>query len=242
MLKAIELRREHGFTGLTMAKSDEYVTNSSGQKLHVRSLWPNSTPCKGIIFMMHGYSAHCNRPPYNYYAKQVNGAGFAVILIDLHGHGYSEGMRALIENPVSLLDDVFCVIRAVYSQVGHLDIDPEKVKLERYARAIPFVIHGQSMSGGVALIASQYINDLKEKTGRGHPVLFGLGDEDNSHTIYPMEVICDLFLGCVATAPMIAVHTTPNIFSRALLDYVMAPVFGAYQVPNLVNSESNYDR
>ncbi len=48
-------------------------------------------------------------------------AGVVLATIDFHGHGYSEGMKAYVHDPLHLVDDAACFMRLLY--------DPERTDL-----------------------------------------------------------------------------------------------------------------
>lgn len=100
---------------LNLPKTTEFVYNERGQRLHVRTSWPASGSPQALVVLLHGYAAHINRPSYGYMQDRFNQRDIAVVGIDFHGHGHSEGMRALVGNYDFLVDDVLCVVDAVYS-------------------------------------------------------------------------------------------------------------------------------
>jgi hypothetical protein len=52
---------------LTQPKSREFVTNSRGQMLHVRTRQTSCEQPKGIVVFLHGLHAHCSRPHMDVY-------------------------------------------------------------------------------------------------------------------------------------------------------------------------------
>ncbi len=52
---------------------------------------PSSKAPSAIVYFVHGYGSHCNRPTYVVLFERLLALGVAVITIDLEGHGYSSG-------------------------------------------------------------------------------------------------------------------------------------------------------
>lgn len=62
------------------------------------------------------YIAHGNRPTYLHMVEECLLLNYALVCLDFHGHGYSEGTpRAYVDDFGHLLDDATCLIREVYS-------------------------------------------------------------------------------------------------------------------------------
>lgn len=139
---------------INLAQSEEYVTNSRGQQLHVRTSWPAYSKLRGLVIFLHGFGSHANRPLQRHLSQSFNSMGLAYAMFDFHGHGYSEGERALVYSPDDLVDDVLCLLKAIYAdeknekrRVAH------KYFLNNHAPSdIPFFLLGHSMGGGVAII------------------------------------------------------------------------------------------
>jgi len=114
-----------------LKKSDEFVMNSRGQKIAVRT-WPAVTPAatattggasqsqchRGVVVFVHGYCAHSNRPMQPECARQFTAAGYGYMTVDLHGHGYSDGLRAMVEDPWDLADDLLACVLALSGASG----------------------------------------------------------------------------------------------------------------------------
>ena len=60
----------------------------AGAKLHVTHWLPEGRP-KAVILLAHGYAEHAGR--YEYVAKRLTGAGYAIYAVDHWGHGQSDG-------------------------------------------------------------------------------------------------------------------------------------------------------
>lgn len=180
-----------------VTQSDEFTINSRGQRIHVRTNWPNTNPSAAVLFL-HGYGAHGNRPPIRYIAETMNRSNVAFISLDFHGHGYSEGTRGLVMHFDDLIDDVITTILALFSEqtgcVHH--------KLCR----IPFFLMGHSMGGGVAIAVEQMLQPtciLPTKYTK-HQALF-------NNTIVP------LFQGLFLVCPVVNVTNIPRIVTKVLL-------------------------
>lgn len=74
-----------------MEESTEFFYNARGQKLHVRSYWPENP--KAIVIFLHGFAGHANRPIHGPISTEMVQNDYAYLTFDFHGHGYSEGMH-----------------------------------------------------------------------------------------------------------------------------------------------------
>jgi len=190
---------------LNLPKSEENVINSRGEVLHVRTVWGDDcedflsgTPPKALLFCIHGVGGHTNRPTHHRMARAFSKIGIKLIAMDFHGHGYSENApgdltsghrRALVSDCMDLVDDLSCLLKAVYSDVGTNFITTTssaskssststtttttlvtttstiswKLKTQVGKESnIPFFLMGNSMGGAVALYASSILNKLKK--------------------------------------------------------------------------------
>lgn len=95
-------------------------------------LWePEET--QAVVCLVHGLGEHGGR--YAHVAEALNGAGYALLAIDLLGHGRSEGKRGHTPDYEHILADVACVL--------------EKGR-ERYGSR-PVYLYGHSMGGNLVL-------------------------------------------------------------------------------------------
>lgn len=184
-------------------RSPEFVFNSRGDKLHVRSFWPSDKP-KAVVIFLHGYSAHISRPHHLPIANQLNENGYAYICLDFHGHGYSEGLRGYVQDFTHLEDDVISLLFHLYRKK---DTDGQNVKydadvcyLHRRAYGCSFYLMGSSQGGSIAL---------------------RLGNRLYNNPTFPFSAH---FRGCILLSPLIRTHT-PSTFRRVLVDYTMVPLF-----------------
>ncbi len=66
--------------------------------------WEPETAAKGVICLIHGLGEHCGR--YRHWAERLTGAGYAMVSIDLRGHGKSGGQRGNAPSFDHLADDI----------------------------------------------------------------------------------------------------------------------------------------
>lgn len=141
-----------------LPNSLEYVTNSRGQKLHIRTYWPCEGSVKYIVVALHGHAGHSSRPTHAYIARELNAHNIAYVTLDFHGHGYSEGDRCRIVQYHDLIDDVMSLLSAIYMPT-HYPTDSIRIRIPSIAQQLPFFICGLSMGGATALAVSNTIRD-----------------------------------------------------------------------------------
>jgi alpha-beta hydrolase superfamily lysophospholipase len=95
--------------------------------------WRPAGEVRGVVCLIHGLGEHVGRYPH--VAAVLNQAGFAVIGLDLRGHGRSEGPRGFTPNYDAYLDDMEILLGEARS---------------RYPRA-PIVLYGHSLGGNLVL-------------------------------------------------------------------------------------------
>jgi alpha-beta hydrolase superfamily lysophospholipase len=132
--------------------------------------------------------AHANRPTYTHLVDECLKKNYALVCLDFHGHGYSEGTRAYVEEQCHLLDDATSIIRAVY----HPDLDLHECHFNEHPSGhhkhvhrnnskkvatqmstssaepvfglcknkVPFFVMGQSMGGAVSIRLGLYYQEL----------------------------------------------------------------------------------
>ncbi len=117
-----------------MASAETTIQGGRGN-LFLRRWDPDGEP-RFVVLLAHGYGEHAGR--YDYVAEALNGAGAVVYAADHHGHGRSDGERALIDDADALVADL-----------GRVDA------LAREANpGLPVVLIGHSMGG---MIATRFI-------------------------------------------------------------------------------------
>jgi len=97
---------------------------------------------------MHGYAGHCSRPTQGYLQEYFTKRGISFLSFDFHGHGRSQGVRGLVQQPEDLFDDALAVLLHFY---------------HKKLLTTPFFIMGHSMGGGVSILLSQLIHSNKSK-------------------------------------------------------------------------------
>lgn len=81
---------------LNFGKSEFFFSGVNSQKLFGR-IWKTDSPeVRGSIIGIHGYSEHSGC--YRAFARFLNQNGFHLFMLDLPGHGQSDGARGNIDN------------------------------------------------------------------------------------------------------------------------------------------------
>ena len=182
---------------------------------------------KAVVISLHGYSSHSSRPTQGYYASQFTGKGYAYVSLDLHGHGYSDGLKGLVTSADNLVDDVLSLLIALYSKVffefhGEETDSVRRFHLRNYAWNVPFFILGQSMGGSTAMCVGHYLgNALKQS------------DSDQR-----LLTIAKHFQGCILLCPAIVVKP-PSPFVMAILNNFVVPFFGSSSIPEFIQSTNS---
>lgn len=135
--------------------------------------------------------------------------GLAVFAVDLAGHGYSEGERAVISDFEEVITDLVVFAETLF-QAGEepatalAGIPPEALAP---VRTLPVVVTGISMGGMLALCVTQRLEQgpLKER-----------------------------LRGAVMLCPALAVDLPPAPV-QALLRWLVAPLFGKWQIPGFIH-------
>lgn len=127
----------------------------NGDRLHVRHWLPASTAtCKGTVFYIHGLNGHLNGLAS--IQKAIAQAGFAVLGLDIVGHGYSEGLRSYVEDFEDVFDSVLHFVGLVMGSLA--DDDESDLGLSdsilKLMRSKPYFFLGESMGGMLAMYVS----------------------------------------------------------------------------------------
>lgn len=64
---------------------DNFIVNKQGLWLFTHT-WHTTQKPQGVIYLIHGFGEHIFR--YEWFAQQMNNAGYTVIALDHQGHGY----------------------------------------------------------------------------------------------------------------------------------------------------------
>lgn len=189
-----------------ISRSEEYTMNNRQQKLHIRSIWP-TTSCKGVVFFMHGYGAHSNRPTLHYLGQLFSSNNYTLLSMDFHGHGYSEGERGLVVDPCHLIDDVLCVLLALYG------LHQNQSNIKRTIKGLPIFFMGHSMGGGIAIVVSHLLHCTS------------LTDSENTHLKTKLFLTYQDFLtkeitpnhrGTLLFCPVIQLSSAQSLVQRVL--------------------------
>lgn len=95
--------------------------------------WEPETSARAIVCLVHGLGEHSGR--YAHVAERLNRAGFALLSVDLRGHGKSDGARGHIASPDVYLD--------------HIDRLLEEARHQ--SQDSPLFLYGHSL-GGIAVL------------------------------------------------------------------------------------------
>ena len=107
-------------------------TGAQGRQIVVHTWLPEGTPRDQVV-IAHGYAEHAGR--YDAVARFLTARGFAVHALDHHGHGKSQGARAVIER---------------FAQAD-ADIDTLVDKVRTVSGLATVKLIGHSMGGSLAL-------------------------------------------------------------------------------------------
>lgn len=138
-------------------KTQAFFQAPSGHRLHLRILLPSddleARQVKAVIVHCHGLNSHVNGGHWaGEFLPRLAREGFAVFGVDIMGHGYSEGTRALIQDWHHVFADLEALAEAIF------DVGDEPVRAEVFnanmapeilgrLRQRPLFIHGASMGG-----------------------------------------------------------------------------------------------
>jgi alpha-beta hydrolase superfamily lysophospholipase len=99
---------------VNLPKTTNVFRTSRGVNLHFRYHLPvSSKKIESIVFLIHGYGGHSNSQRTLKIAENFSSFGRALFLLDLVGHGYSEGERALFTRHQDLVEDIYEFISVV---------------------------------------------------------------------------------------------------------------------------------
>jgi acylglycerol lipase len=89
------------------ARENGEIVGARGRRLHVEHWAPAAgapPSSKPAVVIVHGFGEHSGR--YEHVAQALAGVGRSTWVLDLAGHGHSEGRRAVVESVDDVLSDV----------------------------------------------------------------------------------------------------------------------------------------
>lgn len=125
----------------TLEFFNDYHTLPSGSKLWWQSMTPPLP--RAVVVFFHGFEDHCDFHSFNVaraYAEHLN---VASVLVDLPGHGRSDGISVLIRTWWSLIESVEHWIDRVAGDMARVSSAP--------GGRVPMFAYGGSMGGAVAI-------------------------------------------------------------------------------------------
>jgi pimeloyl-ACP methyl ester carboxylesterase len=239
----IQLVSKESVREINIPKTDEFVINNRGQRLHVRTSFPNQEiELKCIIFALHGFSVHINHPVHRIFAREFNNRGIGYITLDFYGHGFSagsvHGYRFMVESYEDLVDDCLSVISAAYAPAeepknGHSSSKTKsQFLLHNRSDSVPYFIMGQSMGGATALTTALELNFAKIfYASSGNQAEFV--NSRNKLVPYITPKMAQMFAGTILMCPAISLNA-PGFFVSFLLKAVFVPLFGQFYVPSVL--------
>jgi alpha-beta hydrolase superfamily lysophospholipase len=197
---------------INLPKEVNFAMSPNGHKLHFRSTWPKSSQShsipKGFILSLHGYASHSSRPIHEYLANQWSLRGYVYLVMDFHGHGYSEGVRGLVESAEDLINDALTVLFAHTVPIPFLDF-----KVEQTLKDLPFYIMGHSMGGGTAIILSHLMHSAANGNADNPNALFHTTFSTSNEASKSLLSVAPLFKGAILFCPVVDIGL--NWFVRA---------------------------
>ena len=95
--------------------TESWFGGAQGRRIFVRSWLPEGAPRDQVV-LAHGYAEHSGR--YDEVGRYLADRGFAVHALDHHGHGRSEGTRAVIERFAQADADIDALADRVRGESG----------------------------------------------------------------------------------------------------------------------------
>jgi len=154
---------EYGQSEFSSRRTDEndlFFKSSFGYWLFTRS-WPpaESKPPLALIFLYHGLGEHSGRTSYSALATSLTRQGFAVFVIDHHGHGKSDGARGYINDFRKTVKDCR----------DHI------VSIAENFPGVPRFVIGISFGGGIAMaLNAEFPKEVDGTVGVGAVTAFHL--------------------------------------------------------------------
>ncbi len=114
-----------------MTRGEDVLVARDGARLFVQS-WETSAPPRGVMCLVHGLGEHSGR--YRHFADDLTSSGYAVVALDLRGHGRSPGRRGHTPFPATLDDLAVLIAAAQHRRPG-----------------VPCFLYGHSLGGLIVL-------------------------------------------------------------------------------------------
>ena len=148
---------------INLPRSTNFMVNRRDQRLHFRYFLSDLESTHSVVFFLHGYSGHSSRPEVQKAAAILTNGNRTLFCLEFAGHGYSEGVRALITSHEDLVQDAEQFIRRIMGGEMYnnedfhceLSIDQWKAIQKKH-----FYIMGQSMGGGVTVFLAQKLENV----------------------------------------------------------------------------------
>jgi len=126
----------------SIAHTEGTFSGAEGREIYWQSWRDEAVPTRAVIVLAHGAAEHSGR--YRYVVEKLVPAGYPIWALDHHGHGRSEGRRAVIERLGQAVADIGTLVDMVAAD------EPDA----------PLFLLGHSMGGAIAL---SYTFDNREK-------------------------------------------------------------------------------
>jgi len=114
---------------------NRFVLLTDDQILLAGYHWPSKTCSlpRGVLLLLHGVAEHSGR--YENLIEFYNKNNFAILTMDLRGHGQSDGKSLFIPTVEAIFQDIDLLIK----------------KAKQLYPSLPFIFYGHSMGGNLAL-------------------------------------------------------------------------------------------
>jgi alpha-beta hydrolase superfamily lysophospholipase len=211
-----------------LQNTERYIINNRNEKLHTRHFYTDKYPPKAIIICLHGYGSHINRIIYKNLYENLTNNGYSFIGLDFHGHGYSDGERALVKNYVHLIDDALCLLLDIFTNIpNRYGFQVPQV----FQKKTPFYIMGHSMGGSIAILTSLLLNVPNTVT------FTSTFYKENKDTIQTQ--IAPFFKGTILLCPAVELINLP--FVNTIVNQLSFSYTSNYSIPKFIFDESKYN-
>lgn len=192
-------------------------------------------------------------------SQQFTENGLAYICLDFHGHGYSEGLRALVSSLDNLLDDCVSLLQAIYSDsnrcVEYVSEDGRTI-VPRFNLNNPMKNIALNVPQNILEILENVPVDPKNAPEKRNVPFFLMGHSMGGSTAIALAhylsdkknflltdddkktSISSLFRGSLLFCPAINIKVPSPIIVN-IMDYFIVPLFGHYSVPEFIQATSS---